>query len=95
VRGGLLHYPSDAVSLAIPLLCLFFFDFLLNDLFLSLILECAWHPRFVLPDIFLPTVFITLLGSLLVFESIHPDGYQSVFFVICYLESCDQPFLCL
>jgi hypothetical protein len=34
---------------------------------------------FVSPDLFLPTIFITLLGSLLVFESIHPDGYQSVF----------------
>jgi hypothetical protein len=34
---------------------------------------------FVSPEIFLPTFFITLLGSLLVFESIHPDGYQSVF----------------
>ncbi|RFU69314.1 hypothetical protein D0463_02795 [Bacillus sp. V59.32b] len=34
---------------------------------------------FVSPDIFLPTVFITLLGSLLVFESIHLDSYHSVF----------------
>lgn len=31
---------------------------------------------FIAPSIFLPTLFVTFLGLLLIFESIHPTGYQ-------------------
>jgi len=32
---------------------------------------------FIEPNIFLPMIFITLLGLLMVFETIHPNGYPT------------------
>jgi len=43
---------------------------------------------FIAPNFFLPTLFVTFFGSLLILESIHPRGYPLLYrFLTAFLPS--------